>query len=230
MSNSPHTDHLASRPEFLVLLGLVPPLTVEDVKQAYLEKAKTAHPDHGGSAEQFVQLHKAFEQATEYARFKAGRMQWLSQWVEQYAEQEQVVGEVKALGGSVEVDSSEWLATSIGADFATVLDRLIAIRLAGRRIDDRVLVNLAARRRTAAALERLELIDTQVTSVGLGQLQYFESLRHLDLSGTRVSRRAVQSILHDLRRLESIVLRNTGIGWWSRLRLRFSRRGLAVSA
>ena len=100
------------RYEFLVVLGLIPPVTVEDVRQAYLEKAKTAHPDRGGSGDEFVRLQQAFEQATEYARFKAGRMQWLSQWVGQYADQEQVVGEIRALGGSVEIESCDWLATS----------------------------------------------------------------------------------------------------------------------
>jgi hypothetical protein len=64
--------------EFLTVLGLAPPVTEEDVKQAYLDKAKSAHPDRGGDVENFKRLQDAFEQATEYARFKAGRMQWLS--------------------------------------------------------------------------------------------------------------------------------------------------------
>jgi hypothetical protein len=229
MSHSPDDDDRAQRPAFLVVLGLIPPISLEDVKQAYLEKAKTAHPDRGGSADQFVRLQKAFEQATEYARFKAGRMQWLSQWVGQYADQEQVIGEIRALGGSVEVESCDWLVTSIGSDFGTVLDRLVAIRLAGPQIDDSVLLHLGTQRRTLVGLRRLALIDTQVTSVGLRELRHFDSLRHLDLSGTRVSRWDVQAFLQDHDQLETIVLRNTGIGWWSRMRLRFSRRGLAVS-
>lgn len=218
------------RYEFLVVLGLIPPVTVEDVRQAYLEKAKTAHPDRGGSGDEFVRLQQAFEQATEYARFKAGRMQWLSQWVGQYADQEQVVGEIRALGGSVEIESCDWLTQSIGADFGTVLDRLVTVRLAGPKIDDSVMLHLGTQRRTLVGLQKLALIDTQVTSVGLRELRHFESLRWLDLSGTRVSRWDVQAILQDHNRLESIVLRNTGIGWWSRMRLRFSRRGLAVSS
>jgi hypothetical protein len=229
MSNSPSTDERVNRPDFLVVLGLIPPVTVEDVKQAYLDKAKTAHPDRGGSGEDFVRLQKAFEQATEYARFKAGRLQWLSQWVEQYAEQEQVVAEIEALGGSVVVESCDWLEASIGPDFATVLDQLVAIRLSGPAVDDRVLLNLAGRRRTASALRRLELIDTRISSIGLAQLHGFESLRHLDLTGTRVSYHAVQSLLSHLDRLESIALRNTGLGWWSRLHLRLLHRRLKVS-
>ena len=96
MSSTPTSEH--EIPEFLVVLGLRQPVTVEDVKQAYLEKAKLAHPDHGGNVQQFIALQKAFEQATEYAKFKAGRMKWLSGWVEQYAEQQALIDELKALG------------------------------------------------------------------------------------------------------------------------------------
>ena len=98
--------------EFLAVLGLKPPVSVEDVKQAYIDKAKTAHPDRGGDAQAFMRLHEAFEQATEYARFKAGRMQWLSGWVEQYAEQQELVDEIKSLG----------IAAGVGAHFPEIIE------------------------------------------------------------------------------------------------------------
>jgi hypothetical protein len=229
MSNLDRPGDRIDRPEFLAVLGLIPPVTVEDVKQAYLDKVMTAHPDRGGSVEQFVRLQKAFEQATEYARFKAGRMQWLSQWVEQYAEQEQIIADVRALGGRVVVEPAHHLAPSVGADFATVLDQLVAIHLSGPRIDDGVLLNLSTGRRAILGLRRLELIDTRVTSVGLRQLHDWARLEHLDLSGTRAGRRAVAALVHELDHLRSIVLRNTGIGWWFRVWLRLSHRGVSVS-
>lgn len=230
MSDSSQIDQPPSRPEFLVVLGLIPPVTVEDVKQAYLDKAKDAHPDRGGTAEQFIRLQSAFERATEYARFKAGRTPWLSSWVEQYAQQEIIIAEIREMGGTVEVESCDWIAPSIGADFATVLDRIAAIRMEGPKIDDAVLLHLGAQRGMLAGLHRMELVDTHITSVGLRQLHGFDSLRHLDLSGTRVGRRAVNDLLHDLGRLESLALDGTGIGWWSRLRLRLAHRGLVISA
>ena len=50
------------RPPFMVTLGLLPPYTREDIQAAYHEKAKTTHPDRGGSHEQHVkagqQSHK----------------------------------------------------------------------------------------------------------------------------------------------------------------------------
>ena len=51
------------RPEFFEVLGLAPPLTLDDVELAYREKAKSAHPDAGGDAEQFRKLQEAYERA-----------------------------------------------------------------------------------------------------------------------------------------------------------------------
>jgi hypothetical protein len=230
MSLDVPNDRDRQPPEFLAILGLTLPITVEDVKQAYLDKAKTAHPDRGGDARQFVRLHEAFEQATEYARFKAGRMQWLSGWVEQYAELQQLIEEIASLGGEVDVQSEEWLGQTIGSDFATVMDQLTGIRLSGPHIDDGVLVQLGPKLRRQGGLHRLALVNTQVTSVGLRQLHRVESLRELDFTGTQLSAKAVEDLVHDLDRLEKIVLRDTGIGWASRMKLRLMRRHLEITA
>lgn len=214
--------------EVLAVLGLKPPVSVEDVKQAYLDKVKTAHPDHGGDPQAFIRLHEAYEQATEYARFKAGRMQWLSGWVEQYAEQQQLIEQVKALGGEVVVESVEWLGQTIGSDFATVMDHLAAIRLSGPQIDDAAFISIAGMLHRQAGLHRLELLNTRVTSVGLRELHRCESLRHLDLSGTKTSAHAVEALLGALDRLESITLRDSGISWATRMKLRLSHRDVEI--
>jgi hypothetical protein len=228
MARPSHTDQSAQNLDFLHVLGLAQPVTVNDVKQAYLEKAKAAHPDHGGDPQQFIRLQEAFEKAMEYARFKAGRMQWLSRWVEQYAEQQQLVDEIKALGGEVNVESVDWLAQSIGSDFATVQERVVSICLTGRHVDDGILLKMGIERRILAGLQRLELVKTKVTSLGLRQLYDCHSLLHLDLSGTSVSLTAVESLIEKLRQLESIVLRDLGIGWWSQANLRLRHRGLEI--
>ena len=229
MSEPSSTEFQPDRREFLTVLGLAPPVTEEDVKQAYLDKCKVAHPDHGGDVSEFKRLQEAFEQATEYARFKASRMQWLSQWVEQYAEQEQVIEQIKTLGGSVEVKSSDPLTRSIGPDFAVVLDKVVGIRLSGPKIDDRVILQLAGQRRMLAGLRKLALVDTAVTQAGLLQLRPFEMLRHLDLSGTSVNPVALDALLRELRLLETIVLEGTGIGWPARMKLRLKYRNLTIS-
>ncbi len=219
----------ARLPECLGLLGLKPPVSENDVKEAFLDKVKTAHPDHGGDPEEFKRLQEAFEQATEYARFKAGRMQWLSGWVEQYAEQQQIVDEIKALGGTVEVESVDWATQSIGSDFATVLDRIQAVRLSGPQIDDDTIRRLAERWRPLAGLQRLELLNTGITSIGLRQIGGLVNLLHLDLTGTPVDRETLQTVLEKLDRLQSIVLTDTGIGSLSRMRLRYANRGLKIT-
>src|SRR5262245_40591880 len=87
------------RPHFMIELGLLPPYTADDVRMAYREKAKAAHPDRGGSADDFQRLHEAYEQALEYVKFRSGRRQWLANQVERYTEQEAVVAEVRRRGG-----------------------------------------------------------------------------------------------------------------------------------
>ncbi len=156
-------------------------------------------------------------------------MQWLSGWVEQYAELQQLIEQVKALGGQTDVDSEETLGQTIGADFAAVMDRLTTVRLSGPKVDDAVLVQLAPMLRRQGGLHTLALTNTSVTSVGLRQLHRCESLRHLDLSGTQVNVPAVEALLADLDRLESINLTDTGIGWATRLKLRLAHRGVTIS-
>jgi hypothetical protein len=227
------TDHPFSPKEpaleFLAILGLKPPVSVEDVKQAYLDKAKNAHPDRGGDARDFMRLHEAFEQATEYARFKAGRMQWLSGWVEQYAEQQELVDEIKTLGGEADVESVESLGQTIGSDFATVMDRLVGVRLSGPHIDDAMIIPFAAKLRRQSGVHRLELIDTSVTAVGLRELHRCDSLRHLDLSGTKVGLQVVESLLGALDRLETLGIHDSGIGWAARMKLRLAHRDMEIS-
>ncbi len=229
MSKPSSMEFHPERLEFLTILGLAPPVTEEDVKQAYLIKARTAHPDHGGNVNDFKRLQEAFEQATEYARFKASRMQWLGRWVEQYAEQERVIQEIKDLGGTVDVQSSDPLTKSIGPDFAVVLDKVVGIELHGRQIDDTAVIHLVGQRRLLAGLRTLSLLDTSVTYVGLLQLRALETLRHLDLSGTEVEITALEALLRELRQLESLALDRTGISWPARLKLRVKHRGLSIT-
>ncbi len=231
MSNAPEpvsTEFHGERYEFLAVLGLAPPVTEEDVKQAYLVKARTAHPDQGGSVEEFKRLQEAFEQATEYARFKSGRMAWLSRWVEQYAEQERLVEQVKSWGGKVEVNSSDPLSRSIGPDFAVVLDKLTGIALEGPKIDDVKIEQLVAQRRMLAGLRKLALIDTSVTEVGLLKVRELETLRHLDLTGTAVDPEALDLILPQLQLLETLTLDRTGVGWTTKMKLRVKFRSLTL--
>src|SRR5260370_13383814 len=100
MSTPLSTTPEQQRPPFMVTLGLLPPYTHEDIHVAYREKAKTTHPDRGGSATDFEKLHEAYERAQAYMRFHLDRRQWLAAQVERYALQDIVVYEVRRLRGT----------------------------------------------------------------------------------------------------------------------------------
>ena len=106
----------------------MPPYSIEDVKQAYRAKVKTAHPDVGGTAAEFTEIQAAYEQALEYVRFRASRMAWLSSHVEQYAAQQAFVGEIERQGGGAEIEGVDWLKQSFGADFAQLVSRIVGLR------------------------------------------------------------------------------------------------------
>src|SRR5262245_40320038 len=140
LDNSP----LQERPDFMVTLGLLPPYSPEDVRMAYRMKAPLVHPDRGGSASEFVKLHEAYERAQEYTAFFASRRRWLGVQVEHHLQQEEVVAEVRRLGGQVELETLDWIKRWIGEDFAVVTEKLRGIRLRSLADGDPALNYLAA--------------------------------------------------------------------------------------
>ncbi|BBO32477.1 J domain-containing protein [Lacipirellula parvula] len=56
----------------LIALGLTSDATLEEVERAYREQAKQAHPDRGGTVEQFKRLQIIYEQARRQLRRQAG--------------------------------------------------------------------------------------------------------------------------------------------------------------
>lgn len=53
---------LPGPPSPYAILGVSPSAPMEDIERAYRTKAKTDHPDQGGSAEAFTRLQQALEQ------------------------------------------------------------------------------------------------------------------------------------------------------------------------
>lgn len=61
-------------PRCLTALGLRLPCTEEEVKQAYRDKVKHLHPDHGGDKRKFLKLQACFEESLSLARqYEASR-------------------------------------------------------------------------------------------------------------------------------------------------------------
>ncbi|MFM8415368.1 MAG: hypothetical protein ACKOCX_11675, partial [Planctomycetota bacterium] len=185
---SPSSQASSQRPECLVVLGLMPPVTLEDVKQAYLVRAREVHPDRGGSQEEFVRVQRAFEDATEFVKFKASKLEWLASKIDAYAQQQEVVTETIERGGTVEMEETDWLRKSFGEDFGHVADKLVTVRLRGPAADDVFAVLVGFRAESLKDLVVLDLAGGSITDEGLLQLKELKSLRHLDLRGTAVGK------------------------------------------
>jgi hypothetical protein len=215
--NAPSTKPASDKhPECIVFLGLMPPVTAEDVKQAYLAKAVTMHPDRGGSPEQFIRLQKAFQDANEYVKFKAGKLEWLASKIEAYSQQQEVVSETIDRGGEVEMEEADWLRSSFGEDFGHVADKLVAVKLPGPAADDVFAILLGFRAASLKDLAVLDLSGGAITDEGLLQLKELKSLRSLDLRGTAVGKLAAE-IPQWFEQLEFLGLPKGAVGLFARM-------------
>jgi hypothetical protein len=211
---APSSD--SQHPECLMILGLRPPLTLEDVKQAYLAKAMKAHPDRGGDPQEFIRLQKAFDDATEFVKFKASKLEWLASKIDAYAQQQEVATETIERGGSIEMEETDWLRRSFGEDFGHVADKLVAVRLPGGRADDVFAILLGFRADSLKDLAVLDLSGGTVTDEGLLQLKELKNLRHLDLRGTRVGKLAAD-VPGWFENLEFLGLPKGAVGMFARM-------------
>jgi hypothetical protein len=178
---------MSDRPEFFDILGLAPPITIDDVKQAYLDKVKTAHPDKGGNSQIFQRLQQAFEQATQYAHFRVDRMKWLGVQVERYSAQQELIKHVESLGGKVEQHAIDWMKRSFGEDFSQLMDRIISIALPGPSTTDATLEWLVREQPVLQTLKSIDLTGAQITDTGALMLRVFQELRRVDLTSTPVT-------------------------------------------
>jgi len=217
-----------ARPDFLVTLGLIPPCTVEDVKQAYLAKVKTVHPDVGGDAADFRKLQEAYERATEWAKFRASRIAWLSTWVEKYIEQDSVVTEIQRRGAKVELEGVDWLRRSFGEDFSHIAEKVRSIAWHGPAVDDKAISWLSDHRTTLTSLKSIDLTRSAITDAGLQHLAAFPALKEVNLSETKIAAGGLV-VLDRLPDLEWLGLKGTSIGWIARMKLKVKYPKLEVA-
>jgi hypothetical protein len=218
MMSSPTTNSTAERPEFAVVLGLLPPYTMDDVKRAYLAKVKGAHPDRGGDRADFDRIQHAFEQASEYLSFRSDRREWIAARMDEYVAAESLANRLRQLGAVVETTMHDWVKRSFG-DFATLTASIIGVRLENSERAAELVDAMVVEQRVLAGLKRLELPGCAVTDGIAMQLRVFTSLTHLDLSRTQISQKALV-LVDRLRRLETFNIDGTSIGWWGRRKIR----------
>jgi hypothetical protein len=203
-------------PGCLATLGLRPPLTLEDVKQAYLAKAMAMHPDRGGDPAEFVKLQAAFEEANDYVKFKASKLEWLASKIEAYAQQQEVATEAIERGGEIEMEETDWLRKSFGEDFGHVADKLVTVRLRNPAADDVFAILIGFRADSLKDLATLDLAGGSLTDEGLLQLKELKGLRHLDLRGTQVGKLGAEAAGW-FERLEFLGLPKGSVGMLGRL-------------
>lgn len=206
-------------------LELLPPYSEQDVKRAYREQAKHAHPDAGGSPEDFVELHDAYERALDLVTFQGSRRNWIGQRVDLFLARSQLVEQIKAAGGYCQLQPPDAYLQDYGPDFAHILCQLSAVHLTGKTVGDEMLKDLAASP-AAAEIQFLDLSESRITDAGLGRLAELR-LGGLDLRSTRISLRGLAQLKY-LHELEWLHAGKTRIGFWGRRRLRRQFRGLEL--
>ena len=206
-----------SRPGFLVILGLLPPCSEEDVQRAYKARVAKLHPDHGGSQAEFIQLQEAYEQAQEYAKFQEGRRKWLATQVEPYVAQQAIVAEVELRGGNVEIEQLAWMQNSFG-EFALLAERLRGIALHKCAEADELLRYLAEHAHCLRHLREIDLAHSLVSDAGLESVCELRGLERINLEGTLVTEAGIVA-LAPLPGLKWIGLGDTPLRWWTRWQL-----------
>ena len=207
------------RPEFLVRLGVGLPCTSADVEQAYLEKVKLAHPDRGGTQQDFLELQTAYQRAKEYAKFQDSRRNWLADAIERYAKQQEFVADIERRGGKVQVRQLDWLAGEIGEDFAQVLEVIDGVSLVGHTFNDRAIEELTLHQDVLSQMHSLDLRGSDVTDVGAAKLTAFPYLRRIDLADSCIGNGALKSCAK-LAKLEWLGLAGTHVTRFGRFWLR----------
>lgn len=202
------------RPDFMVVLGVAPPYAEEDVKQAYFQKAKILHPDRGGNAHEFDQLHQAFEQAKQFLEFKRNSRGWIARQMDGYLQSRELADKLTELGAHVETNAVEWLQRSFG-DFADLTESITTVRLENSNQAEQLLNAMIGQAEALDKLTRLELPGCQVSDEAILRCEVFQLLQHLDLSGTPVTK-AVVALVDLLPNLETLDLSGSKVWWWTR--------------
>jgi len=218
MPNTNHDSQIKNRPDYMVELGLAPPYTQEDVKQAYFAKAKKVHPDHGGTVEAFRALQSAFEKAKQYTAFRLDRRHWIAGKMEDYLALRHTVERLEHFGAEVTTNAVDWLEKSFG-DFAQLTETIIGVRLANSSRADELIQALTEEHEALESMVRLELPGCQLSDFAALKLESFKQLKHLDLSGTPVTNESLW-IVDELQALESLDLTGTQVSWWMRRKVK----------
>jgi hypothetical protein len=210
------------RPDYMVILGLMPPYSSEDVEKAYHAKLKEIRPDLGGDREAFYALQKAYVDAKEYIKFRGDRRGWIARQMDEYLAVQEAIERLREFGAVVETDSLDWLKRSFG-DFEQLTEKVTGIRLQGAANGDEFLRYLVSQHDRLLSLWWLDLTGSVVTDAEVMKLVTFRRLTELNLNRTPVTA-SVLHIVEWLPELDTFHLEATGVGWLPRKRLEMKLR------
>jgi hypothetical protein len=201
----------------MATLGLLPPYTLEDVKRAYLDKVRTAHPDHGGAIEDFRLIQDAYEEAQRYVEFRSNKRSWIAAQMDRYLAFQELEAHLKRLGADVVIQQTDWLQKSYG-DFAELTASVQSIRLVDSPAGQEVMNLLVVNRTGASSLKRLELMGCGLTDEAVLSLSCFQLLEYLDLSRNKLTKR-VTALADAIPQLSVFRLNGTSVGLWDKMKL-----------
>jgi hypothetical protein len=90
------------------------------------------------------------------------------------------------------MEEVDWLTKSFGEDFGHVADKLVRVTLRNEKADDVFAILLGFCTESLKDLAVLDLAGGSLTDEGLLQFKGLESLRRLDLRGTKVGKLAAE--------------------------------------
>jgi hypothetical protein len=198
----------------MVTLGILPPYSLEDIKNAYHQKVLQAHPDRGGTPQAFESLETAYQQALAHVRLRTDRRTWIAAHVETYAAVQRLAVEIAKLGAEVGTDEIDWVRQSFG-DFADLTQYIIAMRVPPEANVNELIPLLAREHTVLGRLKLLDLSGCEVDDATVFELRMLRSLVALDLSRTRITNRAL-GIVHWLPALQRLDVASTRVGWWAK--------------
>jgi hypothetical protein len=207
-------DGVSDRPEFATTLGLLPPYTMDDVKRAYREKVKDAHPDRGGDRDSFDRIQRAYEEAGAYLKFRADRRLWIAARMDEYLGVVSLIERLTALGAKVDSSTLDWVKRSFG-DFANLTESIAGIRLTDSQNAAELVDLMIQELSSLPGLKRLSLAGSNVDNLLALELRVFKSLAELDLSRTPITDRAL-TVVEFLPDLVTLNIDGTSVGWWAR--------------
>ncbi|MGD9636198.1 MAG: hypothetical protein AB7G28_16335 [Pirellulales bacterium] len=214
MSVNSHSGLGPNRPAFAVVLGLLPPYTMQDVKRAYREKVKDSHPDRGGDRNEFERIQKAFEEAGEYLKFRSDRRIWIAARMEEYVAVGKLIEKLQALGATVDSTLLDWVRQSFG-DFADLTVSITGVKLENSPRAAEMIDLMIDELGSLPGLKRLSLAGSKVDNLLALQLRVFKTLAQLDLSRTQVNDRAL-TVVQFLPDLVDLNVDGTSVGWWAK--------------